>query len=862
MTKASSESVTSPDFKALFESAPGLYLVLTTGLTIVAVSEPYLRATMTRREDILGRHLFEVFPDNPDDPAASGVSNLKASLQRVLETRAADAMAVQKYDIRRPESEGGGFEERFWSPMNSPVLQADGTIAYIIHRVEDVTEFIRLKQRGVEQDKIADDLRTKAGRVEAEVFQRAQELQEANRRLRVANEELETQEKELTEVYGRLHRLDELKSQFFANVSHELRTPLTLILAPVGKMLAAGDLPQAHLRDLQVVEQNARALLKHVNDLLDISRLDAGKVAPSYAEVDLARLASRTAALFESLAHDHGIRFSVEIPESLPVQVDPDKVQRILMNLLSNAFKFTPANGTICCAVGHGPVPGQPQAPAVATLTVSDSGPGIPEHLRGAIFERFFQAEESSTRSMGGTGLGLAIVKDFVDLHGGSIRVDAAPQGGARFVVELPMKAPQGMEVRPGGWEADASSRATVQAEPRRAPSNGTPEPQGDAGQDRPLILVVEDNLDLSRFIRQTLSAEYRTEGAADGAEGLTRAEALRPDVIVSDLMMPGTSGAQMLKELRGRKDLCAIPVVLLTARADEEARVTLLREGAQDYLVKPFSPQELLARVGNLVLMTRTRARLEKEIEEHRRAEEAVRRLNREILEHSARTEAMNKELEAFSYSVSHDLRAPLRSIDGFSQAVLEDCGPSLDDQGRKNLERVRAASQRMGQLIDDLLGLSRLTRAEIRVERINLSDLARRVAEDIGRSQPGRAVELSIQDGLVAEADPRLLRVALDNLLRNAWKFTAKRSGARIEVGSNQENGTPAFFVRDNGAGFDMRYAGKLFGAFQRLHSAAEFEGTGIGLATVQRVVRRHGGRVWAEGAVDKGATFYFTL
>jgi signal transduction histidine kinase len=855
LTKASSESVSSPDFKALFESAPGLYLVLTTGLTIVAASEAYLRATMTRREDILGRHLFEVFPDNPGDPAASGVRNLKSSLQRVLETRAADAMAVQKYDIRRPESEGGGFQERFWSPMNSPVLQADGAIAYIIHRVEDVTEFIRLKQRGVEQDKIADELRTKAGRMEAEVFQRAQELQEANRRLRVANEELETKEKELTELYGRLHRLDELKSRFFANVSHELRTPLTLILAPVGKMLAAGDLPQAHRRDLQVVEQNARALLKHVNDLLDISRLDAGKMAPSYAEVDLARLASRTTVLFESLAHDHGIRFSVETPESLPVQVDPDKVQRILMNLLSNAFKFTPSNGTICCAVGRGPGP-------VATLTVSDSGPGIPEHLRGAIFERFFQVEGSSTRSAGGTGLGLAIVKDFVDLHGGSIRVDAAPQGGARFAVELPVKAPQGIAVRPGGWEPDATSQATVQAEPRRAPSNGTPEPQGGAGQDRALILVVEDNLDLSRFIRHTLSAEYRTDGAADGAEGLARAEALRPDVIVSDLMMPGTSGAQMLKELRGRKDLCAIPVVLLTARADEEDRVTLLREGAQDYLVKPFSPQELLARVGNLVLMTRTRARLEKEIEEHRRAEEAVRRLNREIQEHSARTDAMNKELEAFSYSVSHDLRAPLRSIDGFSQAVLEDCGPSLDDQGRKNLERVRTASQRMGQLIDDLLELSRLTRADIRVERVNLSDLARRLAEDIGRSQPERAVELSIQDGLVAEADPRLLRVALDNLLRNAWKFTARRSGARIEVGSNQENGTPAFFVRDNGAGFDMRYAGKLFGAFQRLHSAAEFEGTGIGLATVQRVVRRHGGRVWAEGAVDKGATFYFTL
>jgi light-regulated signal transduction histidine kinase (bacteriophytochrome) len=262
---------------------------------------------------------------------------------------------------------------------------------------------------------------------------------------------------------------------------------------------------------------------------------------------------------------------------------------------------------------------------------------------------------------------------------------------------------------------------------------------------------------------------------------------------------------------------------------------------------------------VTDLVRLKQRGAEQDRIAGELRTANEA---LGRKVTVLTERIEAMNQELESFNYSVSHDLRAPLRSIDGFSQAVLEDCGPKLDDQGRKHLERVRAATQRMGQLIDDLLGLSTLTRAEMKVERIDLSDLARRVYDDIRKGQPERHVELSIQDGLAAEGDPRLLRAALDNLLRNAWKFTSRKAAARIEFGSSQENGKPAYFVKDNGAGFDMRYAHKLFGAFQRLHPATEFEGTGIGLATVQRVVRRHGGRVWAEGAVDKGATFYFTL
>jgi signal transduction histidine kinase len=237
------------------------------------------------------------------------------------------------------------------------------------------------------------------------------------------------------------------------------------------------------------------------------------------------------------------------------------------------------------------------------------------------------------------------------------------------------------------------------------------------------------------------------------------------------------------------------------------------------------------------------------------------------EDLEHANRElEATNSELEAFSYSVSHDLRAPLRSIDGFSQIILEDYADDFDEEGKDYLGRVRAASQRMGRLIDDLLGLSRVTRGNMERRRVDLNALAREVDGELREAKPERKVEFSVQKGLEVWGDSKLLRVALVNLIGNAWKFTEKEPEAKIEFGQDEDlswrGHVPVYYVRDNGAGFEMAYADKLFGAFQRLHGEDEFEGTGIGLATVQRVVHRHGGRIWAEGQVGRGATFYFTL
>lgn len=240
----------------------------------------------------------------------------------------------------------------------------------------------------------------------------------------------------------------------------------------------------------------------------------------------------------------------------------------------------------------------------------------------------------------------------------------------------------------------------------------------------------------------------------------------------------------------------------------------------------------------------------------------EAQALLEQRVVERTAQLEAANKELEAFSYSVSHDLRAPLRGIDGFGQILLEDYSNKLDDQGKEYLRRLRAASQRMAQIIDDLLKLARVTRSELSLEEMDLGALAQDVAEKIRAQYPERNVRFDTAAGLMARADMRLLRIALENLLGNAWKFTGRQNEARIEFGASEQNGKPTYFVRDNGAGFDMAYVNKLFGAFQRLHDSKEFPGTGIGLATVQRVVQKHGGRIWAESAVNGGATFYFTL
>jgi signal transduction histidine kinase len=797
-----------PDYKILFESVPGQFLVLSPDLYLIAVSDAYAKATLTVREDIMGKHLFQVFPDNPNDPAANGVQNLKASLKKVVQTRELDTMAVQKYDIQKPAEDGGGFEERFWSCMNCPVLNAKGEILYIIHRAEDVTEFVHLRQQESEKSKMTEELKEKNQRMEAEVYSRSQEVQKVNMQLK--------------KLYDELQQRDQLKTKFFSNVSHELRTPLALILGSIERNLVHKNLDESYKNTLDHIQRNARIVLKHVNDLLDIAKLEVGKMSLKYVDLDVSTLTRFAASNFQSLAAERGHQFAVETPKHLRAQIDPDKFQRILTNLLSNAFKFTPPNGFISCRLK--------EVNSNLELIVSDSGPGISQEDRKNIFQRFFQAEESSIRKFGGTGLGLSIVKEFVDLHDGNVEVAESDQKGALFKITLPLQAPANSKITDTYNITDAQESILETIETFKTPVVKDNSSTGSVDKTRNLILVVEDNPEMRHFIVETLSGDFNVVTAENGKKGLEKLQTLKPDLILTDVMMPEMSGDQMISQIRNDTSFGKIPIILLTAKADDDLRIRLLREGAQDYLMKPFSQEELRSRIWNFV---------------------TLKHLMNEL-------ESKNKELQGFSHTVAHDLRAPLRSLIGFSHIILEDYGSQLPAEVREYFDRITKSAQRMTALIDGLLSLSRLSRAEMKWESVDLSQLAFAIVSDLKELAPNRKSHFNIANNLEVKGDRQLLASVIQNLLDNAWKYSAKKDFAEISVGVQDQ----VYFVKDNGAGFDMKYAKKLFETFTRLHSEEEFAGIGIGLATVKRIIDRHGGKIWAESKVGEGTTFYFTL
>ncbi len=416
--------------------------------------------------------------------------------------------------------------------------------------------------------------------------------------------ELTRKNGELQNALEKLKEIDGFKTKFFANVSHELRTPLALILGPVDQLLKEGSAFGERERfRLNTIKRNAQSLLQQVNDLLDLARIDSGRMPLAYVCANISAMIGEISAGFAAMAEEWGITLSVRGESELYADVDRAKFTRIVVNLLSNAFKFTPAGGRISCTVDH-------VAGDRFLVSVQDNGPGVPDTMKQRIFDRFTQGNDD--KASAGSGLGLNIVKEFVELHGGTVVVVDAPGGGAMFQMELPMRAPAGAfvrEVREAGENTllhtshghDTGVLPVLNPAKHRA---GTPR-----------VLVVEDNPDLRLFLYDVLIDEYDVTLEADGGTALASARANPPDLIITDLMMPNFDGERFVRELRGDPNFPSVPVLVLSARVDDALRENLLEELVQDYLTKPFSPQELRARIRNLIAVKRTVDILQREL-------------------------------------------------------------------------------------------------------------------------------------------------------------------------------------------------------------------------------------------------------
>jgi signal transduction histidine kinase len=415
------------DFRALFEAVPGLYLILLPDLTIAAVNNAYLQATMTKRDEITGRHLFEVFPDNPEDKTATGTSNLRASLNTVLNKRIAHTMAIQKYDIRRTD---GSYEERFWNPINIPVLNADGQIAYIIHRVEDVTQFIRLKEEEAERIKTSEELRSKLGEMEMEIYKRSQEILKMNNNLLKEINERITAENSLEENLLRLETANKELEAFTYSVSHDLRAPLRAINGYT-KILFEDHYEQLNedgKNSMNVIMRNTRKMGRLIDDLLSFSR---------YCKTEIVQAKTDIHQLAENIVREHQDQYAgkpveIMLKELTPAVCDVNMIRQVWENLISNAFKYSSKKDKIHLEIGCYP------ENDMQVYYVKDQGVGFDMHYADKLFGVFQRLHKMD--QFEGTGVGLAIVQRIISRHGGRVWAEAKVNQGAVFYFSLPKK--------------------------------------------------------------------------------------------------------------------------------------------------------------------------------------------------------------------------------------------------------------------------------------------------------------------------------------------------------------------------------------------------------------------------------------
>ncbi|MFZ6177300.1 ATP-binding protein [Nannocystis pusilla] len=783
----------------------------------------------------------------------------------------------------------------------------------------------------------------------------------------IANAQAYEEERRRAEA---LAELDRAKTIFFSNVSHEFRTPLTLMLGPLEDALSAAK-RRLEGADLDTAYRNAVRLLKLVNVLLDFSRIEAGRIQASYEPIDLSALTTDLASAFRSAVERAGLVFDVDCPPlSEPIHVDHDMWEKIVLNLLSNALKFT-FEGTIAVALR---LRGD-----LVELTVRDTGTGIPEHELPHLFRRFHRVQGARSRTHEGSGIGLALVHELVRLHEGTIHVTSEVGVGTTFTVAIPRGhahlPAEKINLRRTQVSSATGAAPYVQEALRwlAGPQQGDDDLAADAlgaASDPALeagpparILLADDNADMRDYVGRVLQQRWIVDAVPDGAVAFAAALEHPPDLVLTDVMMPNLDGFGLLRALREDPRTRRIPVLMLSARAGEESRVEGLEAGADDYLVKPFSARELVARVATHLQIARLRAAAEREREklydlfmqapvpiavfvgpEHRyevanppycemlgRPElvgQTVREAFPEIGEHAmitsldavvatgrpvhvfelnipvmrhgvirdayfnyvaqpirapsdAVTGAMvvafevteqvlarqrverlseelalsNKELDQFAYVASHDLKAPLRGIASLSQWIEEALADKIDEESQRHMHLLRRRVLRLETLIDGILHYSRAGR--MRVDAVNV-DTGQLLAEVVELLSPPPSARITIAPGmpmLTAERVP--LQQVFQNLISNALKH-ARRDDVHIAVSWRDAGQSYEFTFRDDGPGIAPEFHERIWGLFQTLESRDKFEGAGIGLSVVKKIVESRGGSVALESQAGAGATF----
>ena len=643
-----------------------------------------------------------------------------------------------------------------------------------------------------------------------------------------------------------LAEIDRAKTTFFSNVSHEFRTPLTLMLGPIEEAAANPSVPAPIRMQLELAHRNSLRLLKLVNSLLDFSRIEAGRISATYEPTDLSALTINLASTFRSAIERAGLELSVEVDDpGAPVYVDPEMWEKIVLNLLSNAFKFT-FRGSISVRMYRDE--------NNAVLEVTDTGVGIPQAELPRLFERFHRVEGAMGRTQEGSGIGLALVQELVKLHGGTVGVVSEAGSGTTFRVQFPLGSghlPVDRIRKPRSLSATAiGARAFVQDALRWIPESpeATTQPHPlDEGRSPPKdrrfahtagarVLLADDNGDMRVYVRELLSPLYIVEAVNDGEAALAAARRERPDLIISDIMMPRIDGLTLLKVLRADPQLRDVPVVLLSARAGEDARVEGLDAGADDYLVKPFSARELLARIGALLELTRMR----------RESEDRLR---------------------AFLAMLAHELRNPLAPLANASELFARTL--SGDSRGEMAIGMIRRQVTQLTRLVDDLLDVSRITQGTIALRRlpVDLGAVIQQAVENVEpqlqKKQHKISITASSNEALYVNGDFARHVQCVGNILANAVKYT--EPGGQISIRTRGDESDAFLEVSDNGSGIAPDLMPRIFDLFVQSESTLDRAegGLGVGLAVVKRVVEMHEGevRVHSDG-LGAGSTFEIRL